>query len=222
MTFTLLYEDDDIIVINKATGTISQIDLENSKTIGYKLNAFYQSKGINNQYLAVVHRIDQAVSGALVIAKTESAAQELSKQFSEHQTEKIYHALVKECPVPEEGEITHYLIHHTRNNKSKAYFKPATNAKACTLSYRLIQTTKTFSLLEIKPKEGRTHQIRCQLGAIGSPIKGDLKYGFARSNKEGGICLHAYSITFTHPKTNEKMTITAPYPMNSSWGILEK
>lgn len=222
MTFTILYEDEAMIIVNKSSGIVSQVDLRDGKTIGFLLNQYYLSKGHTNQYIAAVHRIDQAVSGVLVIAKTESAAQELSKQFSDHQTEKTYHALVKDCPVPEEGELTHYLVHHTRNNKSKAYNKPVSNAKTSVLNYRLLQKTKTFSLLEIKPKEGRTHQIRCQLGAVSSPIKGDLKYGFARSNKEGGICLHAYSITFTHPVTKEKMSITAPYPDTSSWAILGK
>ncbi len=220
MTFSIIYEDNNLIVVNKPCGIISHDAVSNPKNIGFLLHSYFKNRGIPKPYIAVVHRIDQAVSGALVIAKTPQAAASLSKQFAERTTEKVYHALVKSVLPNAKGSLTHYLIHTSKNNKSKAYDTKVPESKKCSLDYEVLKKTTSYYLLEIRPREGRTHQIRCQLSATGSPIKGDLKYGFDRSNKEGGISLHSYSISFVHPITEEKVQFTAPYSPNSSWTIV--
>ena len=210
----VLYEDNHLIVINKRAGDIVQGDQTGDAPLSEVVKA-YIAKKYNKPgavYLGVVHRLDRPTSGIVVFARTSKALSRLNKLFSERKTQKTYWALVKEHPSPEAATLTHYLKRNTKQNKSYAFAKAVPDSKEARLTYRVIKKLKTFSLLEIDLHTGRHHQIRSQLTAIGSPIRGDLKYGFDRSNKDGSISLHARKLTFVHPVQKEEMTFIAPLP----------
>lgn len=210
----VLYEDNHLIVVNKRAGDIVQGDKTGDAPLSEVVKQ-YIAKKYNKPgavYLGVVHRLDRPTSGIVVFARTSKALSRLNKLFSERKTQKTYWALVKEHPSPEEATLTHYLKRNTKQNKSYAFAKAVPDSKEASLTYRVIKKLKTFSLLEIDLHTGRHHQIRCQLTAIGCPIRGDLKYGFDRSNKDGSISLHARKLTFVHPVQKEKMTFIAPVP----------
>ncbi|MEP0265792.1 RluA family pseudouridine synthase [Dokdonia sp.] len=210
----VLYEDNHLIVINKRAGDIVQGDKTGDAPLSEVVKK-YIAKKYNKPgavYLGVVHRLDRPTSGIVIFARTSKALARLNKLFAERKTQKTYWALVKKHPSPEQATLTHYLKRNTKQNKSYAYAKAVPDSKEASLTYRVIKKLKTFTLLEIDLHTGRHHQIRSQLTAIGSPIKGDLKYGFDRSNKDGSISLHARKLTFIHPVQKEKMTFIAPVP----------
>lgn len=210
----VLYEDNHLIVINKRAGDIVQGDKTGDAPLSDVVKK-YIAKKYNKPgavYLGVVHRLDRPTSGIVIFARTSKALTRLNKLFAERKTQKTYWALVKKHPSPEQATLTHYLKRNTKQNKSYAYAKAVPDSKNASLDYRVIKKLKTFSLLEIDLHTGRHHQIRSQLTAIGSPIKGDLKYGFDRSNKDGSISLHARKLTFVHPVQKEEMTFIAPVP----------
>ena len=165
-------------------------------------------------FLGVVHRLDRPTSGIVVFARTSKALTRLNKLFAERQTQKTYWALVKNTPQQLEATLKHYLKRNAKQNKSYAYAKPVPDAKEAILYYKVIKKLKSFSLLEIALHTGRHHQIRSQLAAIGSPIRGDLKYGAARSNPDGSISLHAHKLEFIHPVKKEAIAIIATVPQN--------
>ncbi len=168
-------------------------------------------------YLGVVHRLDRPTSGVVVFARTSKALSRLNKLFAERDTEKTYWALVKNEPPKTSDTLVHYLKRNPKQNKSYSHKNEVPNSKKGILHYKVIKKLDNYFLLEINLETGRHHQIRSQLSAIGSPIKGDLKYGFDRSNKDASIHLHSRELTFVHPVQKEKLTIVAPLPNDPLW-----
>jgi 23S rRNA pseudouridine1911/1915/1917 synthase len=221
---TVLYEDNHLIVVNKTCSEIVQGDKTGdtplSEILKHQLKEKYNKPG--NVFVGVIHRVDRPVSGLVVFAKTSKALERMNALFRQSEVKKIYWAIVKTPPSQTEGELTHYLVRNKKLNKSYAYDSEKQDSQKALLSYKLIAQSDHYFLLEIELKTGRHHQIRCQLAKIGCPIKGDLKYGFDRSNKDGGISLHAYKIDFIHPVSKEPIAISAPVPDDKLWKQFEK
>ena len=173
-------------------------------------------------FLGTVHRIDRPVSGLVIFARTSKALERMNKMFQDKAIQKTYWAVVKNRPPKDSDHLLHYLLKNEKQNKSYTYAEPQGKALKCELAYKLIATSDKYFLVEINPLTGRHHQIRAQLSAIGCPIKGDLKYGFNRSNEDGSIHLHARAIRFPHPVTKEELYITAPVPDEVLWNYFDK
>ncbi len=224
MHIRILYEDNHVIIVNKNNNDLVQGDktgdLSLDKKVKEHLKIKYNKPG--DAYLGVVHRIDRPVSGVVLFAKTSKALSRLNKMMQEQKIQKTYWAIVKKRPEPEEGLLKHYLVRNPQKNKSFAYDKQQKNSKLAKLSYKCITSSDNYFLLEIKLHTGRHHQIRSQLSKTGCPIKGDLKYGFPRSNKDGGISLHARKIEFAHPVSGEKIEAIAETPDENLWNFFEK
>lgn len=218
----VLYEDNHIIVINKRVGDLVQGDQTKdaplSDIVKQYLKEKYNKPGA--VYLGVVHRLDRPTSGLVLFAKTSKALTRLNDSFKNRETQKTYWAVVKDAPEKAEATLTHYLVRNPKNNTSKAHSKEVPNSKKGILSYSILKRLNTYTVLEVDLFTGRHHQIRAQLTAIGSPIKGDLKYGFNRSNPDGGIHLHARKLVFTHPVTKETITLEAPTPDDVIWNLI--
>ena len=216
---TVVYEDNHIIIVNKTASEIVQGDKTGdvplSETVKQYIKETYAKPG--NVFLGVAHRLDRPVSGLVVFAKTSKALARLNDMFRGGEVKKTYWAIVKQCPPAEEGELVHYLVRNEKQNKSYAYDREVKGAKKAVLHYRLIGRSDNYYLLEVDLKTGRHHQIRCQLAKIGCPIKGDLKYGFPRSNPDGSICLHARTASFIHPVSKKPVEVTAPLPDGNLW-----
>lgn len=165
-----------------------------------------------NVFTGLVHRLDRPTSGVVVFAKTSKALARMNSIFEKRDVEKTYWAIVKGFPQEQEGKLEHYLKKNQKKNKSEYFFKPVEGSKRAALFYKVVKKLEQYSVLEISLETGRHHQIRVQLSAIGCPIKGDLKYGFPRSNKDVSICLHAKRVIFEHPVSKDKLTIEAPLP----------
>ena len=215
----VLYEDNHLIVINKRPGDIVQGDKTGDIPLSEVVKAYIKKKydKPGNVYLGVVHRIDRPTSGIVVFAKTSKVLPRLNKLFAEKNAKKTYWALVKNAPEKERDTLVHWLKRNSKQNKSYAYIKEVADSKKAILDYSIIKKLDTYLLLEIDLKTGRHHQIRAQLTAIGCPIKGDLKYGFDRSNKNGSIHLHARSLSFIHPVKKEPLEFIAPPPQDPIW-----
>lgn len=211
---TVVYEDNHIIIVNKTASEIVQGDKTGdtplSETVKEYLKEKYQKPG--NVFIGVTHRLDRPVSGLVLFAKTSKALSRLNEMFKRGEVKKTYWAVVKNRPAQEEGTLSHWMVRNEKQNKSYAYDKEKPGSKHAILDYRLIAASDNYFLLEVDLKTGRHHQIRCQLAKMGCPIKGDLKYGFARSNTDGSICLHARRIAFVHPVSKENITVEAPLP----------
>ena len=220
---TVVYEDNHIIVVNKTASEIVQADKTGdtplSETVKQYLKEKYQKPG--NVFLGVTHRLDRPVSGLVIFAKTGKALTRLNEMFRTSEVKKTYWAVVKNAPQEPEGELVHFLVRNEKQNKSYAYDKEVPNSKKAVLDYRLIGRSENYYLLEVDLKTGRHHQIRCQLAKMGCPIKGDLKYGFPRSNPDGSICLHARTVQFVHPVSKEMIQLTAPVPEGNLWNGFE-
>lgn len=219
----VLYEDNHIIVINKRVGDLVQGDQTGdaplSEIVKLYLKEKYNKPG--DAYLGVIHRLDRPTSGLVVFAKTSKALTRLNESFKNRETQKTYWAVIKNASPKVEDTLEHFLVRNPKNNTSKAHSKEVPNSKKAKLTYRMFHQLKSYSVLEIDLHTGRHHQIRCQLAAVGCPIKGDLKYGADRSNPDGGIHLHARQLTFVHPVTKESLTITAPTPDDVLWNTLD-
>lgn len=215
----VLFEDNHLIVVNKRVGDIVQGDKTGddplSEVVKKYIKAKYNKPG--NVYLGVVHRLDRPTSGIVLFAKTSKALPRLNKMFAEGDTKKIYWAVVKDAPPKEKDTLTHWLVRNPKQNKSYAHNKEVPNSKKAILEYKVIKKLNSYYLLEIDLKTGRHHQIRAQLAAIGCTIKGDLKYGADRSNKDGGIHLHARSLAMLHPVKKEPIAFLAPPPIDPVW-----
>ncbi len=221
----ILYEDNHIIAVNKSVSDIVQGDKTGDTPLPEKVKAYLKEKynKPGNVFLGVTHRLDRPVSGVVLFARTGKALSRLNKMFRDDVVDKTYWAIVQNRPEQPEARLVHYLKKNQKQNKSYAHNKEVKDAKKASLSYRLIGESDRYYLLEVKLETGRHHQIRCQLAAIGSPIKGDLKYGAPRSNPDKGISLHARSISFTHPVSGEHIDITAPTPKNDIlWKVFEE
>lgn len=210
----ILYEDNHIVLVNKRVGDITQGDKTGdtplSEIVKEYLKEKYNKPG--NVFLGVVHRLDRPTSGVIVFARTSKALERLNKMLREKLLKKTYWAVVKNTPPKAKDTLIHYLKKNPKNNKSTTFSKPTDGAKRAVLHYQIRKELDNYTLLEIDLETGRHHQIRAQLAAIGSPIKGDLKYGFNRSNTNGGIHLHARKIEFIHPVTKDKIVAIAPVP----------
>lgn len=215
----VLYEDNHLIAINKRPGDIVQGDKTGdaplSEVVKEYLKEKYKKPG--NVYLGVAHRLDRPTSGIVVFAKTSKALPRLNKLFAEKDAKKTYWAMVKNAPENQSATLTHWLKRNTKQNKSYAHKNEVPESKKAILDYRILKKLDNYFLLEIDLKTGRHHQIRSQLNAIGCPIKGDLKYGFDRSNKDGSIHLHARNLSFIHPVKKELLKLVAPPPDEPIW-----
>lgn len=216
----ILYEDNHLLVMNKRVGEIIQGDKTGDEPLSDTLKAFVAQRNgkPGRVFMGVPHRLDRPVSGIAIFAKTSKALERLNDMFREGEgkrLQKTYWALVEKCPQPEEGELRHYLLRNEKQNKSYASDGPREGAKEARLKYKLLGATERYFLVEVTLLTGRHHQIRCQLSSIGCPIKGDLKYGARRSNRDGGISLHARSVRFEHPVRHEEIYIEAPTVMES-------
>jgi len=215
----ILFEDNHLIAVNKSVADIVQPDKSGDLSLEEKVKQYlrekYQKKG--NVFLGVVHRIDRPVSGVVLFARTSKALERLNKMFHDREVKKIYWAIVKNPPPQPEGTLIHYLKRDARKNKTYAFDKPAGDAKEAVLHYKILAKSDRYYLLKIMIETGRHHQIRCQLAMMGCPIRGDLKYGFPRSNPDGGISLHARKIELAHPVGGEPLVIVAPPPSEALW-----
>ncbi|MFS4468205.1 RluA family pseudouridine synthase [Maribacter sp. 2210JD10-5] len=215
----VLYEDNHIIVVNKRPGDIVQGDKTGDKPLSEVTKAYLKKKynKPGNVYLGVVHRLDRPTSGIVLFAKTSKALPRLNKLFAAKEAQKTYWAVVKNKPDTDYGTLTHWLKRNPKQNKSYAHKNEVLDSKKAILDYRILKKLDRYFLLEIDLKTGRHHQIRSQLSAIGCTIKGDLKYGFDRSNKDGSIHLHARKLSFIHPVKKEPIQIIASPPNDPIW-----
>ena len=215
----VLYEDNHLIIVNKRPGDIVQGDKTGdvplSEVVKEYIKIKYNKPG--NVYLGVVHRLDRPTSGIVLFAKTSKALPRLNKLFKEKDAKKTYWAIVKNAPPEQQDTLVHYMKRNPKQNKSYAHIKEVPDSKKAILEYCLLKQLNNYFLLEIDLQTGRHHQIRSQLSAIGCPIKGDLKYGFDRSNKDGSIHLHARKLIFVHPVKKEQMVVVAPTPKDPLW-----
>jgi 23S rRNA pseudouridine1911/1915/1917 synthase len=218
----ILHEDNHIIVINKRVGDIVQGDKTGDKPLSEIVKEYLKEKynKPGEVYLGVVHRLDRPTTGIVVFAKTSKALSRLNDLFKNRETQKTYWAVVKNKPAKPEDKLVHFLKRNEKNNTSKAHLKEVPDSKIASLDYNTIKTLDNYFVLEINLHTGRHHQIRAQLSAIGCPIKGDLKYGFDRSNNDGGIHLHARKLVFTHPVSKEEIELTAPTPFDAVWNAI--
>ncbi|CAA0171859.1 RluA family pseudouridine synthase [Tenacibaculum maritimum] len=215
----VLFEDNHIIIVNKRAGDIIQGDKTGDKPLSEVVKEYIKDKynKPGNVFIGVVHRLDRPTSGIVIFARTSKALERLNKMLRDKTIHKTYWAITKETPSKEANTLIHFLKKNPKNNKSTPYIKEINGSKKAILHYRVIKKLDNYSLLEIDLETGRHHQIRAQLSSIGSPIKGDLKYGFSRSNKNGSIHLHAKKIQFTHPVSKETLEIEAPLPKDPAW-----
>lgn len=215
----ILFEDNHIIIVNKLPSEIVQGDKTGDQPLSELLKEFlvakYNKPGA--AFLGVVHRLDRPVSGGVIFAKTSKALGRLNSLLREHEIKKVYWAIVKDKPPAKSGVLDQYIIKKEKSNKSFISEVPKNGYKNAVLSYEVIDKSDKYFLLRIELETGRHHQIRAQLASIGCPIKGDLKYGFARSNKDASIHLHAYSIEFIHPVKKEPVAIIAKPPEDPLW-----
>lgn len=211
----VLYEDNHIIIVNKAPGEIVQGDKTGDAPLGDSVKQYIKEKYAKPGavFLGVVHRLDRPVSGAVIFARTSKALARLGEMFRKGEVRKTYHAIVPRRDISE-GSVTleHWLTRNERQNKAYAHHREVPGSKRALLDYRALASSDRYTLLEVHLHTGRHHQIRCQLAAEGMPIKGDLKYGAPRSNPDGSISLHARSVAFTHPVSRIPILVEAPYP----------
>lgn len=217
----VLYEDNHLIVINKRPSEIVQGDKTGDTPLSDKVKQYIKEKydKPGEAYLGVAHRIDRPVSGVVVFARTSKALARINEMFRDKEIKKTYWAVVKNKPASESGHLVHYLIKNEQKNMSRAYDKETNNALKAELDYKVIYSSDNYHLLEINPLTGRHHQIRVQLAAIGSPIKGDFKYGFKRGNEDASIHLHARKAEFIHPVSKLPISIVANPPDEVLWNF---
>ncbi len=218
----ILYEDNHIVAVNKSNNDLVQKDITGDISLDQKIKSYIKEKynKPGEVFLGVTHRIDRPVSGVVLFARTSKALSRLNKMFHDGEIHKEYWAIVKNKPRKEEETLVNFMVKNTKQNKSYCYDKEVPGSKIARLTYRLLAHSDRYYLLGIELHTGRHHQIRSQLANINCPIKGDLKYGFPRSNDDGGISLHARRIQFIHPVKKIPVEIIANPP--ASEGIWEK
>lgn len=215
----VLYEDNHLIAVNKNPGDIVQGDKTGDLPLGEYVKAYIKKKynKPGEVYLGVIHRLDRPVSGIILFARTSKCLTRMNELFREKKVQKTYWAVVKQAPPDESGTLIHFLKKDEAKNKSKAFDKEVPGSQRSWLDYKLIGKSDNYYLLEVKPHTGRHHQIRVQLASMGCPIKGDLKYGFNRSNEDGSIHLHSRETQFLHPVKNETIHLIANPPDDAVW-----
>ena len=215
----ILFEDNHLLIVNKLPSEIVQGDKTGDVCLLDDVKSYikdtYNKPG--NVYAGLVHRIDRPVSGAVIFAKTSKALSRMTIKVKEREFSKTYLAVVKNKPPKDEDELSHFMIKNEAQNKSYIVDSKTKGAKLAQLRYRVVGTSESYYLLEVELITGRHHQIRAQLAHIGCPIKGDLKYGFPRSNADASISLHAYRISFEHPTLKKPIDIIAPRPGGMPW-----
>lgn len=220
----ILYEDNHLIAVNKLPGELSQGDKTGDVSIIDDVKDYlkrkYDKKG--NVYLGLPHRLDRPTSGVILFAKTDKALSRLSESFRKGEVDKSYYAIVLERPEKDSARLINYLVRDEKRNISVSYPREVRNSQKAVLSYRLIAQSDRYYLLDVNLETGRHHQIRSQLKAVGLHIKGDLKYGAPRSNRDGGICLHSRRISFLHPVRKEMVEIIAPLPDSDIWPVFKE
>lgn len=215
----VLYEDNHIIIVYKQSGEIVQGDKTGDKPLSETIKEWIKEKYAKpgNVFLGVVHRLDRPVSGIVVFAKTSKSLSRLNNMFRNGEVRKTYWAMVQTAPNMPEATLTNWLVRNEKQNKSYVYNNEMPNAKQAILKYKTIGQTEHYTLLEVNLLTGRHHQIRCQLAAMGCPIKGDLKYGARRSNPDGSISLLSHKVEFIHPVSKQKIVVVSPLPTEKVW-----
>ena len=215
----VVYEDNHIIIVNKQSGEIVQGDKTGDRPLSDIVKEYIKEKyhKPGEVFLGVVHRLDRPVSGLVVFARTSKALTRLNKMFAEGEVHKTYWAIVKNAPRQPEGTLEHWLVRNEKQNKSYAYDHEVPHSKKAILKYQAIGHSDNYTLLEVNLMTGRHHQIRCQLAAMGCPIKGDLKYGAPRSNPDGSISLMSRRVEFIHPVSKATIRVEAPIPDDNLW-----
>lgn len=219
----IIYEDNHLLIVNKAPGEIVQGDKTGDEPLVDSLKRLIKERDAKpgNVFLGVVHRLDRPVGGLVIFAKTSKALSRMNDMFRNGQVHKTYWALTRKAPEPDHGELRHWITTVEKTNKSTAHDHPVAGAKEALLRYRTLACGERFTLVEIRLLTGRKHQIRVQLSAIGCTIRGDLKYGDKRSNPDGSISLLARSISFVHPVSGKEIKLHAPVPDQRIWTELE-
>ena len=219
----VLFEDNHIIAINKRCGDIVQGDKTGDKPLSEIIKSFLKTKYSKpgNVFLGIPHRLDRPTSGVVIFAKTSKSLSRLNKIFKDSKVQKYYWAVTKNKPEKQEDTLIHWLRKNEKTNKSTYFKKETVKAKKAVLHYRVLKKLERYFIIEIELVTGRHHQIRCQLSAIGCPVRGDLKYGYDRSNNDGGIDLHAKKIIFEHPINGKKIIIDAPVRDTKIWNAIK-
>jgi 23S rRNA pseudouridine1911/1915/1917 synthase len=220
----LLFEDNHLLAINKKPSEIVQGDKTGDACMVDMLKEFLRTKynKPGDAYLGTIHRLDRPVSGIVLFAKTSKALSRMNELFRDRKVEKTYWAVVKNKPIENKAVLVHYLSKNEEKNKSRAYNSSRPGTLECRLEFEWLASIDNYHLLEVKPQTGRHHQIRVQLSTIGCPIKGDLKYGFNRSNPDASIHLHARQLDFIHPVKDTPLSLIAPVPSETVWQALEQ
>lgn len=217
----ILFEDNHLIIVNKNPGDLTQGDITGDITLGDKIKSYLKKKynKPGNVFLGITHRLDRPTSGVIIFTKTSKSLKRLNEMFKDNEIKKTYWAVVKSITKKKSDKLENYLIKNQKQNKSYVAKVSNTKSKKAILFYKVIFELQKFSLLSIKLETGRHHQIRTQLSHVGFPIKGDLKYGYPRSNNDGSIHLHSRKVSFIHPVTKKNIEITAIPPENNIWNL---
>lgn len=215
----VLYEDNHLIAVYKKPSDLSQSDKTGDTALDSEVKKYLADKynKPGEVFLGVVHRLDRPVGGVMLFARTSKALQRMNEIFRTRDVRKTYLAVVNERPPEDEDVLTHYLKKNEKQNKTYVYDKEVNGSKQASLSYRLAGRSDRYFLIEVELHSGRHHQIRAQLAKIGCPVKGDLKYGYPRSNEDGSICLFARRLEFIHPVKKEKVSIIGHFPQGDVW-----
>jgi 23S rRNA pseudouridine1911/1915/1917 synthase len=217
----ILYEDNHLIAVYKKPSDLSQSDKTGDAALDIEVKKYLADKynKTGEVFLGVVHRLDRPVGGVMLFARTSKALQRMNEIFRTREVRKTYLAVINERPPDDEADLTHYLKKNEKQNKTYVYDNEVNGSKVASLTYRLAGRSDRYFLLEIELHSGRHHQIRAQLAKIGCPVKGDLKYGYPRSNDDGSISLFARRLEFIHPVRKEKISITAHFPPGDVWKL---
>jgi len=220
----ILYEDNHLIAINKKSSEIVQGDKTGDKTLPDYIKEYLKTKfnKPGNVFCGVIHRLDRPTSGVLLFARTSKGLSRMNKQFKDKAIKKTYWAILENRPEKESDTLVHFLKKNERQNKSYVSDKNTKGAKEAVLAYKLLASSDRFHLVEVHLETGRHHQIRAQFSSMGCCVKGDLKYGAKRSNKDGSICLHSRALEFIHPTTQELIKLKAPLPQNTFWQLFKQ
>ena len=213
----IIYEDNHLIAVTKRSGEIVQGDKTGDKPLSEEIKSYLKTKykKPGNVFLGTIHRLDRPTSGIVLFAKTSKSLSRMNELFKNKKVQKTYYAITEDMPNKAKGVIISLLKKNQKQNKS--YITKSDGGKKSELEYELIEKLQNYFLIRVKPKTGRHHQIRVQLSSIGCKIKGDVKYGAKRANKDKSICLHSYSISFVHPVKNELINLNCDFPKNDIW-----